>query len=280
LDVPLERGLILGTKATGFHREELFEGEPARWTNGAAKVVVPVHADSPPKALIVDIAWSGPHAPRLQVIVNGYRLREVTIGRQQSWSARLDLSGIPMPERLIIELLSDTFMGCEQWDPGEDRVPDRRHLGVLVRDIRLTGDPDYFDARLESGAIWGSKIHGFHSQECFDGRLCRWTNGRARVAVPLDPRFPPGQGLEIELSTGNPQGTKLCVRTNGRELCRDRVQSGETWSRTVQFPEGLWHGQWLVVELLSDTFVPSEIIKGSIDGRKLGVLVRKIGLTR
>jgi len=40
LDVPLERGLILGTKATGFHREELFEGEPARWTNGAAKVIV------------------------------------------------------------------------------------------------------------------------------------------------------------------------------------------------------------------------------------------------
>ncbi len=131
LDVPLERGFLLGTKATGFHREELFEGEPARWTNGAAKIMVPVDADCPPKALIVDICWSGPHAPRLQIVVNGHRLCEVTIRRQQSWSARLDLTGIPLGERLIIELLSDSFVGFEQWDPGEDCVPDRRHLGVL-----------------------------------------------------------------------------------------------------------------------------------------------------
>ena len=38
------------------------------------------------------------------------------------------------------------------------------------------------------------------------------------------------------------QGTALCVRTNGRELCRERVLAGETWSKTVRFPEGLWHG--------------------------------------
>jgi hypothetical protein len=86
--------------------------------------------------------------------------------------------------------------------------------------------------------------------------------------------------LEIELSTGNPQGAGLCVRTNGRELCCDRVLPGPIWSKTLRFPEGLLQGPWLIVELLSDTFVPSEIIKGSIDERKLGVLVRKIGLTR
>jgi hypothetical protein len=147
-----------------------------------------------------------------------------------------------------------------------------------VRGIRLTGDLNYLGARLESGAVWGSKLQGFLSQECVEGRPCRWTKGRAKVAVPLHPRFPPTWGLEIELSTGNPHGTGLCVRTNGRELWRDRITSGETWSKTVRFPEGLWHGPWLVVELLSDNFVPSERIKGSIDGRKLGVLVRKIGL--
>ena len=280
LDVPLERGFIVGTKTTGFHREELFEGEPARWTNGAAKVIVPVHVDCPPKAMIVDIAWSGPHAPRLQVVVNGHRLSEVIIPQQQSWSARLELSGIPITERLIIELLSDTFVGFERWDPGEDRVPDRRTLGVLVRSIRLTGDLDYFGAGLETGAVWGSKIHGFHSQESVEGRSCRWTDGRAKVAVPLDPQFPPARGLEIELSTCNPQGTGLCVRTNGVELCRDRVMDEENWCKTVRFPDGLLHGQWLVVELLSDTFVPREVIKESIDERKLGVLVRKIGLMR
>jgi len=163
--------------------------------------------------------------------------------------------------------------------PGRGRAPDRRHLGVLVRGIRLTGDLDYFGAGLESGAVWGTKIQGFLSQECIEGRPCRWTNGRARVAVPLDPRFPPGQGLEIELSTSNPLGAGLCVRTNGTELCRDRVLVDEIWSKTVRFPKGLWHCQWLVVELLSDTFVPREAIKGSNDERRLGVLVRKIGLT-
>ena len=279
LDVPLERGFLVGTKATGFHREELFEGEPARWTNGAAKIIVPVHADCPPRALIVDIAWSGPHAPDLQVIVNGRHLSDVTIPRQQSWSARLDLSDIPIGEQLIIELLSDTFQGFEQWAPGEDRVPDRRQLGVLVRGIRLTGELDYFAAGLERGAIWGSKILGFLSQECIEGRPCRWTNGRGKVAIPLDPKYPPGRGLEIELTTSNPQGTELRLRTNGRELCRDRLLPETLWSKTVLFPEGFVHGQWLVIELLSDTFVPKEAIQGAIDERRLGVLVRKIGLT-
>ncbi len=46
------------------------------------------------------------------------------------------------------------------------------------------------------------------------------------------------------------------------------------------FSEGFLHGPWLVVELLSDTFVPREVITGATDERKLGVLVRKIGLTR
>jgi hypothetical protein len=280
LDVSLERGLLLGTKATGFHRDEVFEGEPARWTNGRARVVVPAHADCPPKALIVDIAWSGPHAPRLQVVVNGRCLREETICRQQPWTARLDLFGFSGAEQWVIELLSDTFVGCEHWGPGEDLAPDRRTLGVLVRGIRLTGDVDYFGARLECGAIWGSKLLGFLSEECIEGRPCRWTNGQAKVTVPLDPRFPLARGLEIELSTCNPQGTGLCVRTNGTVLCRDRILAGEVWSKSVRFPEGLVRGQWLVVEVQSDTFVPREVIAGAIDERKLGVLVRKIGLIR
>jgi hypothetical protein len=127
--------------------------------------------------------------------------------------------------------------------------------------------------------VWGSKIQGFHSQENIDGRPCRWTNGRAKVAVPLDPWLPPGRGLEIELSTSNPEGAGLCFRTNGVELCRDRVLAGQIWSKTVQLPDDVWKGQWLVLELLSDTFVPREVITGAIDDRRLGVLVRKLGLT-
>jgi len=136
---------------------------------------------------------------------------------------------------------------------------------------------DYFNVVLGSKKVFGIEEAGFHSQEWQNGMAVRWTNGAAKLTVPLNEQNQP-TSLNIDIEVTYPKGTNLVVLVNEHELFQGYTPGGR-WSQTFHLDSRLY-GNEMVIKLLSDTFLPEEIIEKSKDSRKLGVLVRGIRLLR
>ena len=65
LDFPLGREAVPGTTESGFYPQEHHQGAPYRWTNGAAKLTVPVSPTNPPKTLSVSLGFTRPSGTRV-----------------------------------------------------------------------------------------------------------------------------------------------------------------------------------------------------------------------
>ena len=137
LTVPLGGRWIWGVKESGFHGPEEFEGERVRWTNGAAKLEIPLDLRDLPRALRVELAWSGPHEPALRILANGYPVYDGKVPRQQRFCGEFDLTAVPARGCLTVELLSDTFVPATKQRLPNGSLTDSRTLGVLVKEIRL-----------------------------------------------------------------------------------------------------------------------------------------------
>ena len=122
---------------------------------------------------------------------------------------------------------------------------------------------------------WGVEQTGFHGQGLAGDTPARWTDGAAKLVVPIDENRPP-QALRVDLASTGHKGTELKVLLNGDVLFHESVPQGR-WSKTFSLA-GRSFNQHLTLELLSDTFVPAEISKGSADTRTLGVRVNAITL--
>ena len=119
---------LLGGQASGFYGTEWAGARPFRWTDGDARLVVPLEPDEPPSTLAVEVRLTGP-PKRLSVAIEGCTLVEETIAGR--WSAELDLAGCPLaPPRLEIALASDTHVPSTR---------DNRTLGVAIGRIELRG---------------------------------------------------------------------------------------------------------------------------------------------
>ena len=129
-----------GVEQTGFHGQGLAGDTPARWTDGAAKLVVPMHENRPPQALRVDIASTGPKGTELTVLVNGDILFHETVPAG-GWSKTFSLAGRSFNKQLTLELLCDTFVPKEE----NKNSADRRTLGVMVKAVTLL-DSDSVDS--------------------------------------------------------------------------------------------------------------------------------------
>ena len=127
LPEPAER--IHGVASSGFLPTESTGHGDLRWTTGAARLEVPIDAESPPSALTIRILTTGPQK-RLRLAVNGCLLFEGAIfGR---WAETFPLDGCP-PEssRVVIELHSNVHLSGGS--------PERR-LGVAVGAVELGAD--------------------------------------------------------------------------------------------------------------------------------------------
>jgi hypothetical protein len=143
---------------------------------------------------------------------------------------------------------------------------------------RITGKsqhPDYRGVTFGAERVWGVEESGFHDQEWLDSRPYRWTNGAAKLVVPIDEQHLP-KALRIYLGSTGPKGTRLQIVLNGRELFNEQAPAG-AWSKTFDLAH-LPLGKRATIELLSGTFVPMETIEKSSDERTLGVLVEAISL--
>jgi hypothetical protein len=170
--------MVWGVEESGFHGQEWHGGIPRRWTAGEARLVVPVDARRPPKALRVELASTGPTGNDLQIVVNGKQLFKGN-SPAGSWFRTIDLSALPIREHVTIELLSSTF---RPKDTIQGRF-DPRTLGVLVQSIRL------LDSRKPlSGAPLSDK--GYRSQLT----LAKKTEGLNMM---------PGQTIPLRVSVRN-----------------------------------------------------------------------------
>ncbi len=135
---PDPRQVVYGAQAIwsvweeGFEEQELWRGPvPARWTDGKARLSIPLGTSSP-AYLRLDVAESGPKSTSLRVRVNGRRRMTVQIGRE-GWSGDVSLAGVPLGDELRVELASKyereprRMMGWAR----------RLRRGVLVRGISL-----------------------------------------------------------------------------------------------------------------------------------------------
>jgi hypothetical protein len=120
---------------------------------------------------------------------------------------------------------------------------------------------------------------GFNNHEWHEDQPFRWTNGPAKLVVPVDEQRPP-RALRVDIESHPPAGkadeTLIRLLANGHDLYRGRIPRG-SWSRTFRLDGVTLAGQ-VNIDLLSDTFVPKDSEPGSTDPRTLGILVRGIWL--
>jgi hypothetical protein len=182
-----------------------------------------------------------------------------------------------MGDQLTIEILSDTMLAPKR-PTGRARL---RRLGVFVNSLRLNGR-EALAAAASNGLLLGAKKvlgypeAGFFGDESHGGDAARWTNGAARLRIPLHPKHLPDH-LEVATVVPGRDGARLAIRVNGVVLWSGGIPSGP-WSRSLSLAD-VPRADELLVELESDTFCPAETIDGSTDTRKLGVKVRSILLS-
>jgi len=126
---------IDGVEESGFHVPQRFGDIPARWTDGHARLSIPVSLENPPKALRVDLMSTGPNGTDFQVLLEDRVLFEgrLPTGR---WSSTFDLRDLNLRSRIELELISDTFIPKGTIEGNQDP----RTLGVAVGGVWLLPD--------------------------------------------------------------------------------------------------------------------------------------------
>lgn len=124
-----ERGLW-HTEFTKPTQHNNFTKEPFRWTNGTARLVVPL-SDGAPQSMKIRLGVPIPRpVERLWIKVNGESLFDEAVNMPYEWSHTFDLSNIAIGRQAVIEIISDSFPA------GDGRI-----LGVCVRSITLVRNP-------------------------------------------------------------------------------------------------------------------------------------------
>ena len=112
---------------------------------------------------------------------------------------------------------------------------------------------------------------GFHPAEWRDTSFFRWTQGKASLQIPIDPRQPP-RLLEVTVLTGSRAQQALEIRANGCVLFSG-PPGGEPTQKALDLSSCGALGATLQVTFVSDTFVP-----GPADPRALGVALESVRL--
>ena len=185
----------------------------------------------------------------------------------------LDLTGLQYTR---VDEVNLSYSHIEQVvNPLPRRVVEKRSAINIVSITGIPGHSDYRSVVFGTEKIWGVDESGFHQEGLCCSKV-RWTDGAARLAVPLGGRQPPPKALRIALGSTEPKWSRLQISLNGHRLFDEHVPPGG-WSNVFSL-EGLRIGQTAEIELRSDSFIPEQIIKGSADTRTLGVLVQGIWL--
>ncbi len=271
LDRPLGCVRVPGVEESGFQGPEEERGQPVRWTDGAARLVVPL-GDVRPRAITLMLGLLVPQPTRLAVQVNGQSLCDERVEPRDTWVRTWSLEDVPLGGQVAIEILSDVFIP-QQTIPGNN---DTRTLGVRVWGIVLhSGQQDFLGTPLGGRFVPGVEESGFHGDEEEGGQPYRWTNGAARLVVPIAQQRPASLEAVVEIPT--PTLTHLEIAVNGRVLLDTTMTVYRPFSQTLDLRK-VDVGDNLTIEVRSSTFVPSRVNPGDKDNRTLGIKVFRLTL--
>ncbi len=117
----------------------------------------------------------------------------------------------------------------------------------------------------------GIRESGLHRPERWEGTPFRWTNGQARLRIPLSGDERP-RALDCSLVSTGPQGTHLTIRVDGATLFAGDLAPGP-WAATIPLPDQPADPDLLTLEIQSGVFRPD-----GQDARPLGVAIERIVL--
>jgi len=120
----------------GFHRPELVDGRPLRWTDGDGDLAIPIEGDQKPRQLTISIADTGPDGGPLRITLNDVTLFDAVVPAGP-WSGEFDVStfGLDRGDMADIDIISDTFEGTPV-----DETDRETEFGVQVDQVKLLGD--------------------------------------------------------------------------------------------------------------------------------------------
>ena len=282
LDQPFGEHPLAEIADEGFYDTEVspLSGIDYRWTKGAGKFIIPL-CDPPPKALGVRLIM--PHLPayRLCIQVNGKVLFEDRLSLNGIWVQTFDLSTMSLGKELTVEILSDTHTQAMVGRGNSDRVQGLRFLDLTL----LSGNKSYVDVPLGVLEVPEVKETGFLQADYTDNQPLRWTDGAARLIVPLRGKKP--RALAVTLEVPNKPNYQVTIKVNGKKLIDEQPQwdpetqsiLGRDWSAEVPLA-GVELGDNATIDLESSTLVPGEITPTHSEnrGHPLGVRVKRLVL--
>jgi WD40 repeat protein len=218
---------VAGVEETGFSYQEYDQNQqPFRWTDGNARLVIPLNKNHPPGALFVRLHTYRPpevKQARLDIVANEHPLFSgpINLGR---WERTLDLKGIDLGNRLVLDLRSDTYcpMGNAPHVNGKGASDDPRTLGVLVRVIKLLPEPGDPAAGADLLQTWEGHPAGVSCgalaadgktlvSGSWDGTVIVWD-----VAANQPRRALPGLAPNLAAVAVSPDGATFATATNDR----------------------------------------------------------------
>lgn len=262
---------------------ENWGGQPAAWTNGAARFRWPLDNAPRPTAVEVTALAGTPDTAYCLALANG-----VVVGAgplmEFPWHGLVSLADAPCPEQVELTLYSTSYCPAQA-----GRGTDARRLGLALAEVTLQGDPasaphDSMESSLlplpvhqvldpgRGGARWS----GLAGTESWAGEPVHWTDGQAVCGFDWNHEEAP-RYLLVDLA-GTPVGdSPLTVTLGGRRILEEKTHGG-SWSRLVPLPDGLPTGP-LTLEIISGTCPPGESAQDD-DSRLRGVALRKIIVLR
>jgi len=223
--------------------------------------VIPVDAKVRPKYL--GMLLHRPKGSWLRVQINQKELvNDEAAETEMYWCERtLGLTGIDLGDAVIVEILSNPIM----------TVNDSRKKRAKVRWIKLLAaqpSASFVDVPIGSQFVFGIKEMGFWNEETYGNETCRWTDGTGWMTVPLGAKKP--RALALSAFIPSPPGYSVRVSVNGKKLYDGPVRSNSIWS--VELPlTDLELGDRVHIELMSSTFLPTQVDAKTKDARVLGI---------
>ncbi|MCM8804333.1 MAG: glycosyltransferase family 39 protein [Candidatus Omnitrophica bacterium] len=124
---------IFGINESGFYGPESDGSNSFRWTDGHGRLELFIDKGKIPNSINVNIGSTGGVGEKnFKLLINGFSVYEGKIP-DGGWNETFNLSEIPIKNKIVIELLSDTHIPEKVFKNSMDR----RTLGVMIKGIKL-----------------------------------------------------------------------------------------------------------------------------------------------
>jgi hypothetical protein len=202
--------------------------------------------------------------PTFAVALNG-RIVAVTRAYRDESGSELRNWGVLAPEHAF--RAGENTVGVWQVRGPEDAP-------VLVPLDRASASDSYLGVNVGGRPVTGVSESGFWPHGRWGSRVVRWTRGEASLAIPIGDERP--VAVQVGLRNAGPKGAQLRLEANGRVIFEGPVR-GE-WEQIIPLDGVPMETGVIELEIESSTFVPSELVPGSKDSRRLGVAVEAVVL--